>query len=122
MFNWFGGFLLVGVNGASAGVFLSDSNDATNSFANIVGVSAYKPGKPIPFVELARENVDQPEHQQGARIQGSGFATMVGGYQSGTPNSDVEPRRHSCRFSGKVRRGSSRVSRAGFAPFPTART
>lgn len=84
-FNWFGGFLLVGPNGASAGVFLSDSNDTPHAFANIVGVSAYNPGKAIPFVQLAT-NTSVSLNISGTKVRGAGFPTMVGGYQSGTPN------------------------------------
>lgn len=89
-FNWFGGFLLVGGKGVSAGVFLSDSNDAPNSFANIVGVHAYKVGSPIPFIQLAA-NTSMSLNIASVRIQGTGFGTLVGGYQSGTPNSAVIP-------------------------------
>ena len=89
-FNWFGGYLLVGPNGASAGVFLSDSNDAPHAFANIVGINAYNPGKPIPFVQLAA-NTSISLNISGTKIRGAGFGTMVGGYQSGTPNATVIP-------------------------------
>ncbi len=89
-FNWFGGFLLVGANGASAGIFLSDSNDATHSFANIVGVNAYKAGQAIPFVQLAPKTSISLSIT-GVQVRGSGFQTLVGGYQSGTPNAAVSP-------------------------------
>ena len=120
MFNWLGGFMLVGGKGPTAGVFLSDSNFATNSLANIVGVSAYKPGKPIPFVELAPKTSINL-NLSSVRIQGSGFATMVGGYQSGTPNSARHSDAVPLDSRAKVRRGSSHVRRAVFAPSPTAR-
>jgi hypothetical protein len=89
-FNWFGGYLLVDVNGASAGVFLSDSNDATHSFANIVGVNAYKTGQAIPFVQLAA-NTAISLTITGVNARGAGFPTLVGGYHSGTPNGAVSP-------------------------------
>jgi hypothetical protein len=89
-FNWFGGLMLVGGYGVTAGVFLSDSNDAPNSFANIVGVHAYKAGSPIPFIQLAA-NTSMNLNVAGVKIQGTGFGTIVGGYQSGTPNSAVTP-------------------------------
>jgi hypothetical protein len=82
-FNWFGGYLLVGPNGASAGVFLSDSNDAPHAFANIVGINAYNPGKPIPFVQLAA-NTSISLNISGTKIRGAGFQTMVGGNQNST--------------------------------------
>jgi hypothetical protein len=71
-------------------VFLSDSNDAPHAFANIVGVSAYNPGKPIPFVQLAA-NTSISLNISGTKIRGAGFGTMVGGYQSGTPNATGSP-------------------------------
>lgn len=82
-FNWFGGYLLAGPNGASAGVFLSDSNDAPHAFANIVGINAYNPGKPIPFVQLA-PNTSISLNITGTKIRGAGFQTMVGGNQDAT--------------------------------------
>jgi len=89
-FNWFGGLMLVGGNGVTAGVFLSDSNDAPNSFANIVGVHGYKAGRPIPFIQLAA-NTAMNLNVAGVKIQGTGFGTMVGGYQSGTPRGTASP-------------------------------
>jgi hypothetical protein len=82
-FNWFGGYLLVGPSGASAGVFLSDSSDAPHAFANIVGINAYNPGKPIPFVQLA-PNTSISLNISGTKIRGAGFQTMVGGNQNAT--------------------------------------
>lgn len=89
-FSWFGGQLVVGMEGASAGIFLSDSNDATNTMVNIFGVTAYKANKAIPFVQLA-PGTSVGLTIAGSRIQGSGFPALLSGFQGGTPASNVRP-------------------------------